>query len=73
MPEERQCRDCGAAMHPIRLIDKAHGGAHTDLEYALPEARRGFWLGRYPVEGRVEASMCDHCGRIVLHGAPTRE
>jgi hypothetical protein len=55
-------------MHPIRLIDKTNGGAHTDLEYSLLEAKRSFWLARYPVEGKVGAHMCDHCARIVLYG-----
>ena len=66
---KRRCPDCGAAMHGIRLIDKSHGGAHTDLEYTLPESRRSFWLGTYPVEGKVLAFMCDQCARIALFGA----
>jgi hypothetical protein len=57
-------------MHGIRLIDKTHGGHHADLEYTLPEARRSFWLGVFPVEGKVRAYMCDHCGRILLFGEP---
>jgi hypothetical protein len=57
-------------MHRIRLIDKAHGGGHNDLEYTVPEARRSFWMSRYPVEGRVGAYMCDGCGRLLLYGVP---
>lgn len=66
--QEHKCPDCAATMHRIRLIDKAHGG-HTNLEYALAESKLGFWLGQYPVEGIVEAYMCDHCARIALFGA----
>ena len=67
--EERKCPDCAARMHRIRLIDKTHG-VHADLEYTLPEAQRGFWLARFPVEGKVRAYMCDHCARILLFGEP---
>jgi hypothetical protein len=66
---ERKCPDCGAKMHSIRMIDKAHGGGHTDLEYTLPESRRSFWTGTYPVEGKALAFMCDQCARIALFGA----
>jgi hypothetical protein len=57
-------------MYRIRLIDKSHGHYHADMEYTVPEAQRGFWMGRYPVEGRVAAYMCDHCGRLLLYGVP---
>jgi hypothetical protein len=69
--EESQCPDCGGTVTEIRLIDKAHGGGHHDLEYTLEEAKRGLWLGRFPIEGRVAASMCGQCGRIFLYGIPT--
>jgi hypothetical protein len=35
-----------------------------------PEAKRSFWTGRYPIEGKVAACMCDDCGRILLYGEP---
>jgi hypothetical protein len=58
-------------MHRIRLIDKAYGEArHTDLEYTVPEAKRSFWRGQFPVEGRIIAYMCDRCGRMLLYGVP---
>jgi hypothetical protein len=69
--KEPKCPDCASVMHRIRLIDKAHGGRHTDLEYSLPEARRRFWLGTYPIEGKVAAFMCDQCARILLYGEPS--
>jgi hypothetical protein len=55
-------------MHEIKLIDKAHAGAHTDMEYSVPDAKRSFWTGRYPIEGRVRAWMCCECGRVALYG-----
>jgi hypothetical protein len=57
-------------MYRIRLIDKAHYSAHMDFEYTVPEAERSFWMGHYPVEGKVAAFMCDDCGRLALYGMP---
>jgi len=67
--EQRMCPDCSAALHEIRLIDKAHYGSHTTLEYAAIESKASIWTGAYPVEGRVAAFMCPSCGRIALYGA----
>lgn len=64
----RTCPDCKGPTHPIRIIDKTHGEMHADLEFTLPEARQSFWLGRYPVAGRVTAYMCGECGRVLLYG-----
>lgn len=65
---DRTCPDCSGALHAIRIIDKAHNGGHTQLEYTLPEARRSFWTGRYEIAGKVTAYLCESCGRIVLYG-----
>jgi hypothetical protein len=35
-----------------------------------PEAKQSFWTGRYPVEGRIVAFICEGCGRILLYGEP---
>ncbi len=70
---EKSCPDCNEAMTEIRLIDKAHSNVHQDVEYALAVAKRGFWLGRFPVEGKVAAFMCGQCGRIILYGKPKEE
>jgi hypothetical protein len=56
-------------MHRIKLIDKTgEGSHHTDLEYVLPEGRRSILFGRFPIEGKIVASMCNDCGRILLNG-----
>jgi len=68
--DEPKCDDCGGALNQIRLIDKGHGGAHFDMEYASHESRRGIWMGKYPIEGKVIAVMCSECGRITLYGRP---
>jgi uncharacterized OB-fold protein len=60
-------------MFPIKLIDKTHHGAHAEMEYTVPEAQRGFWMGQFPVEGRIVSLMCDDCGRILLYGVPYAE
>ncbi len=70
----RKCPECGGSVHPIKIIDKTgRMDEQTDLEYALPESKRSFWLGRLPVEGVVMAHMCDTCGRISLYGRPRSE
>jgi hypothetical protein len=55
--EERSCPDCGGVMHGIKILDRGgryNFASETDvIEYAVPEARRSFWTGRFPVEGRV--------------------
>jgi hypothetical protein len=70
---EKTCSDCGGALTEVRLIDKVHGGAHGEVEYTLPDAKRSFWRGRFPVEGKVAAFMCGECGRISLYGKPSAE
>ena len=70
---KRTCPDCNAGLEEIRLIDKSDKGYHTDLQYSLPEAKRGLWLGRFPIEGRILAYMCGKCGRVILYADPTRK
>lgn len=67
---DKKCPDCGNVASEIKLIDKAHAGAHNEFEYTLPESKRSFWMGRYAVEGKVTAFMCGECGRIILYGKP---
>ena len=72
--KEQKCPHCEGTMYRIKLIDKTgEGSYHADLEYTLSQAERSFWLGRFPVEGKVAASMCDNCGRILLYGAADDE
>ena len=71
--ENHTCHNCNVVLQEIKLIDKANMGIHTALEYTLPEAKRGFWTGGYPVEGRVSAFMCPTCGRISLYGVTRQE
>lgn len=70
---ERRCVECGGETRPIRLLDQGEARSHFDPEYAAPDADRGFWTGRYPVQGRVLARLCGGCGRIALYAAPTDE
>lgn len=67
---KRECPDCRGTLCRIRLIDKTHYQAHAELEYTVPAARRSFWMGQYPVEGRVVTYMCGECGRLLLYGVP---
>jgi hypothetical protein len=73
MPEiQRQCPECRAAMHEVRIIDKGDEHSfqpHGELEYTAADAKRGFWSAKFPVVGKVVAYMCQQCGRIALYGA----
>ena len=66
---DKTCKECGDTLTEIRLIDHGHAGAHFDMEYTLPGAKRGF-LGRFAVEGKVGAVICPTCGQISLFGIP---
>ena len=65
--EDKPCPDCDGTMKPVRLIDKSFN-TDEDVEYTVPDAKRSFWTGKYLVEGRVAAFMCDSCGRMLLYG-----
>ncbi len=70
---DKKCPDCGHTLKAIKILDNARHGvrpAQGELTYMAPEAKQSFWTGRYPVEGRVAACMCDSCGRILLYGEP---
>jgi hypothetical protein len=73
-PEGKKCPDCGGSMKAIKIIDKTTRGMgiphQEDLEYTVPEAKRSFWTGLLPVEGKISACMCDTCGRVLLYGQP---
>jgi hypothetical protein len=74
---DRSCPDCRGALHEIKLIDRGGGDTaiyeHASIRYALPEARRNFWTGAFPVEGKLAAYMCDGCARVFLYGIPKSE
>jgi hypothetical protein len=68
--DDRRCFECGEAMQSVRLLDKAGGRSHHDMEYAAPEAKRSFFFGAYPAEGKVAAWLCSGCGRLALYAEP---
>ncbi len=70
MPARREtCLDCNRTLTSIQIIDKKGEriAPHGVLEYAVSDAKRSKWRGRFPVEGRVHAYMCDACGRVLLY------
>ncbi len=69
----KTCPDCNRPMTGIRLIDKAYHPMHTTLEYTAADAKRGIWLGRFPIEGQIEGLMCDKCGRVLLYARPKKK
>ena len=65
---ERKCPDCQGGLHEVKLLDKGpYGSLGAGIEYALPDAKRGFWSGRLAVAGSVQAYICENCGRILLY------
>ncbi|QDU44354.1 hypothetical protein [Symmachiella dynata] len=65
--EDKPCPDCDGTLKAVRLIDKAFN-THENVEYTVPEAKRSFWSGQFPIEGKVAAFMCDSCGRMLFYG-----
>jgi hypothetical protein len=65
-------------MLEIKLIDRGGGTAfapreHGEIHYTVPEARRSFWTGAFPHEGKLAAYMCQGCARIALYGVPHKD
>jgi hypothetical protein len=61
-------------MHPINIMDRDYDKwtgrrMFGDLEYRHPDDRRSLWTGKYPTAGKVQAFMCENCGRIELYGS----
>jgi hypothetical protein len=74
--DERPCPDCGGVMHAIKIIDRGGGAFRRErgvIYYTVPEARRSFWTGEFPIEGKLAAYMCQGCARILLYGVPLKE
>lgn len=70
-----ECRDCGSAMQPIKLIDATDGPGwdkegvqHVELGYASPDANRSFFMGKIERIGSVKGRICPDCGRMLLYG-----
>jgi hypothetical protein len=71
----RQCADCKAAMHPVKLIAKTvanvAGEAHSVVCLYAAEQAKAHWLSRtFSTEGIVRAWLCDLCGRVALYADP---
>lgn len=69
--ETRRCQDCDGELKDIRLIDQGFrlgtGKIEGDLQYSGAGAKPS-WTGRFPMEGRIAALMCQDCGRVILFG-----
>ncbi len=65
--EDKPCPDCDGTLKAVRLIDN-DVGRQREVEYTVPDAKKGFWSSQYPIEGKVAAFMCDSCGRMLFYG-----
>jgi hypothetical protein len=63
------CPDCETCLQNIKLLSPVFQGG--ELEYAADDAQSGRFTGRFPIAGKVRASMCPTCGRVVLHAEPS--
>ena len=72
-PARRKCADCGGELAEIRLVDRSDNDRHADLSYAAANAKRGFWLGQYPISGTVKGFLCAGCGRVFLYAEPGKQ
>jgi hypothetical protein len=69
MTQQRtECPDCQTELLPIKLIDRSEYHTHQQLSYAVGDAERSWFLGKFEIAGTVRARMCPACGRIVLYG-----
>jgi hypothetical protein len=63
------CPDCKTETITIKLIDRTgENPMHQELSYAVGEAERSWFLGKFPITGTVRARMGPAVGRIILHG-----
>jgi hypothetical protein len=74
---ERKCPDCSGELVPIKLFGRGWknplSGAAIDTEvmyYADADAKRSTFLNMFEEAGTVEATLCNDCRRIFLHGLP---
>ena len=70
-----QCPDCKGGLEAIKLFGRGWknpiSGAAIDAElkfYADADAQRSSMLSMYEEAGTVQATMCNECRRIFLHG-----
>lgn len=68
---EKTCADCTGPMKEIRVLYTNLEG-HNELKYTVPEVKRGFWSAKYPVEGSIDAFMCQDCGLVKMYGVPDK-
>jgi hypothetical protein len=72
--EDKKCPDCRGSLKPIQIVGKKTKNMgilkEDEWQYTVPEAKRSFWTGALPIEGKITAYMCDGCGRVLLYGQP---
>ncbi len=70
MPSRRTtCPDCDSKLTDIQIIDNDGPHGQAILEYTVGEAQPSMWTGRFPIAGKVNAMMCDQCGRVLLYAS----
>lgn len=60
------CIECRGVMSPT-ILD----GYEQGLYCHHPDDKVNFWTSRYETQQKVDALMCNDCGRIALYGRVT--
>jgi hypothetical protein len=75
--QESQCPDCNGELVGVKLFGRGWknpvSGAAVDSEvmyYAGADAQRSSFLSMFEEAGTVQATLCNGCRRIFLHGVP---
>lgn len=68
--QAKKCTECGGATHPIRVMSRAGPAVQHQLVYAAENAKPGWLLGNYAVEGELAAELCEGCGRVTFRAVP---
>lgn len=65
----KKCIECGEETYAIQIIDRGQQNIHYDFVYTAGESKAKFGKG-HDIEGKINAELCQNCGRITLRAAP---
>ena len=65
----KKCIECGTETVIIQIIDRGQKNIHYDFVYASGKSKSKFGKG-HEIAGKINAELCENCGRITLRAAP---
>ncbi len=66
-----KCIECASPTHAIKVLEYGDGNRHHQLKYAAADAKAGWFMGRFPMLGYLEAELCESCGRVTFRAVPS--